>query len=321
MKLNESRLIKYFSVFIGFLLIPVIMPEFYIHLVTEIMIYILFTIGLNLLLGYGGLLAFGYGAFFGIGAYTSALISNYLLNVSLLSAILISTAVAFIMALIIGALCVRLKGAYFALLTFAFQMFLFAVAVKAYSITGGDDGMSAVRPPLYIPLLGDVSLNNIYQFYYFVFIIVSIGILSAFLFTKTPLGNSVIAMRENETRAIFLGYNVYWTRVVLVGFSGALAGLSGSLFAYFNKFISTTCIDVNLSMMVVIMCIIGGKKHFWGPALGAVIYMLVQNWLSDITIHWWLFLGIFYVVIVLCLPGGLMSLNTSRFKSMIGFKV
>jgi branched-chain amino acid transport system permease protein len=290
------------------LFLPMIVPEMKIHLATEILIFALFGISFNLLLGYTGLLPFGYAALFGVGAYAAALMFNHLPGTPLVITLLIAAFAGLLTALFIGSFCVRLSGTYFALLTLAFQMFLFTVALKWRAVTNGDDGMGVIRPEIYLPGFGNLSLMNINNLYYVTLLIVVPGIFAAYLFLKTPLGNAVICMRENDERASFLGYNVFLTKLTVFSFAGFLAGAAGGLFVLFQEFVATTAIDVNMSFTIVLMVIIGGKDRFLGPVMGATVFLLFQDWISDVTIYWWLFMGLFFIVVVLYLEGGLISL-------------
>lgn len=297
--------------FILLLLIPKILPEIKIHLATEILIMGLYTLSFNLLYGYAGLLAFGFGALFGIGAYTAALVFSHLPSVPLLPALLIAGAASFVAGVIIGFLSVRLRGSYFALITFAFQMFLYAVALKWRAVTNGDDGIGITRPDLILPFVGKISMMNITHLYYLTLVIVALGILAAYLFLKTHLGNSVVCIRENENRSAFLGYNVFRIKVTIFAIAGFLAGVAGGLFVLFNEFVGINSIDMNISFAVVLMAIIGGTGHFLGPLLGAAFYIVFQDWVSSLTARWWLFVGALYVLVVLYLRGGLVSLFQS----------
>lgn len=294
------------------LLLPMILPEVKIHLANEILIFALFGVSFNLLLGYGGMFSFGHAAPFGIGAYATALTFNHLSGMPLLVTLLIAALSGFLAAMIIGFFCVRLKGVYFALITLAFQMFLFAVALKWRSVTHGDDGMGVIRPELYFPGLGSLSLMNIHNLYYLTLLSVALGIGACYLFLKTPLGNTVICMRENEMRASFLGYDAFLTKLVVFSIAGLLAGLAGGLFVLFQEFVATSSIDLNMTFGVVLMTIIGGKAHFLGPVLGAAFYIVFQDWISGLTKHWLLFMGILFIVVVLYLEGGLVSLFKSE---------
>jgi branched-chain amino acid transport system permease protein len=226
----------------------------------------------------------------------------------LLVTLLIAALSGFVGALFIGFFCVRLKGAYFALITLAFQMFLFAAALKWRSVTRGDDGMGVVRPELYLPGLGSISLMNIHNLYYLTLVLVVVGIVACYLFLRTPLGNAVMCMRENDVRASFLGYDVFLTKLTVFSFAGLLAGLAGGLFVLFQEFVATTAIDVNRSFAALLMTVIGGTGHFLGPVLGAIFYTVFQDWISSLTKHWILFVGILFVIVVMYLEGGLISL-------------
>lgn len=279
-----------------------------IHMAVEIFIFALWAVSFNLLFGHGGMLAFGFGAPFGVGAYCAALFFNHLPEVPLILTVSVVALIGFIAGILLGSLSVRLKGAYFSLITFAFQMFLYTIALKWRSVTGGDDGIGINRPDLYLPLLGKFSLMNVYNLYYFILVVVSLGIITCYLFQKTPLGNSIACVKENDVRASFLGYNIYFVRLAAFSISSSLAALSGSLFVLFNGIVATNCIDMNISLTVLLMAVIGGTSHFLGPVLGAAFYIVFQDWLSSLTQRWWLFLGILYVVIILYIPEGLISL-------------
>ena len=288
--------------------LPLIVPEMKVHLATEILIFCLFAIAFNLLLGYTGLLPFGFAAMFGVGAYATALMFNHATGTPLAVVILVSAASGFLTALFIGAFCVRLGGTYFALLTLAFQMFFYAVAMKWRAVTNGDDGMGVIRPEVWLPGLGKLSLMNIHNLYWITLFFVSIGIALAYLFLKTPLGNAVVSMRENDERSAFLGYNIFMTKLIVFAFSGMLAGVAGGLFVLYHEFVATTAIDSNMSFTIVLMTIVGGTGRFMGPILGVVFFMLFQDWISDLTDHWWLYFGIVFILVVLYVEGGLISL-------------
>jgi branched-chain amino acid transport system permease protein len=290
------------------LLLPKLVPEIYVHLSTEVLIYALFAVSFNLLFGYAGLLAFGHAALFGVGAYMAALIFKHHPGMPLLLTFVITTFSGAVAAAVIGFFCVRLKGAYFALITLAFQMFLFAVALKWRSMTYGDDGMTVSRPDLHLSVLGNISMKSIQNVYYLTLILVAIGIVACYLFLKTPLGNSIVCVREKDMRASFLGYNVFLTRYIVFIVAGTLASLSGGLFAFFQEFVATSSIDINMSITCVFMAIIGGTGQFLGPILGAAFYMVFQDWISSLTKHWWIVMGVCFVLIVMYLQGGLISL-------------
>jgi len=306
------------AIFIFLLLVPRLLPEIKIHLVIEILIFALFAVSFNLAYGYGGLLVFGFGAFFGTGAYAAALAFKFFPALPLLLALSIAALSGLAAAVFIGSLTARLKGAYFSIGTFAFQMFFYAVALKWRSVTNGDDGIGITRPDLYLPGLGQVSMMNTNNLYYFTLIVVSLCIIGTYLFLKTPLGNSMVCVRESESRAAFLGYNVFLTKIITLSTGGFLAGLAGGFFVLFNEFIATNCIDFSMSFTVTLMAVIGGTGHFLGPVLGTVFYVVIQDWLAALTQRWWIVMGSLFIFVVLYMPGGLVSFFQFRKKSLFG---
>ncbi len=290
------------------LLIPFLLPEIRIHLAIEALVYSLFAISFNVLFGYGGMLPFGHAGLFGAGAYATALIVRHFPATPLFLILLATAFFGLLVALFIGFFCVRLKGPSFSLCSLAFQMFLFAVALKWRTVTSGDDGMGITRPDLHLPLVGEISMRTVPHVYYLTLLVVAVGIFSCYLFLKTPLGNSIVCIREREMRASFLGYNVFITKLAAFAVSGILASLAGGLFALFQEFVGTSFIDLNMGMSVVIMTVIGGQAHFLGPVLGAAFYVVLQDWLSSLTGYWMIVMGVLFVIIVLYLEGGLIGL-------------
>lgn len=289
----------------GFL--PVILPVTHLNMVIEIAFFALFAMTFSMLFGHGGLLSFGHAAYFGIGAYTAALLFKHFAGIPLIPAIFMGGIAGGLGGLLAGIFCVRLKGAYFALLTLAFNQFFFAIALKWRSLTGGDDGLSIKRPDLYIPGMGIISMKDISNVYYVVIIVVVICLLILWYLTKTPFGNSARAVKENDERAGFISYNVYLTKLVLYTICSFFAGIAGSLFAFFQGFVSTGAIDSTMSMQVVFMTFIGGAGSFLGPILGAGVYLYFTSWVSRITDRWEFVLGVLFILLVMYLRTGLVG--------------
>ena len=290
------------------LLLPFYLNEAKVNLATEALIYALFAISFNLLFGYCGILPFGHASVFGIGAYCIGLIFNHFTNMHLGLSLLIVSLAGFIAGGFIGLFVARLKGAYSALLSFAFQMFLFAVALKWYSLTNGDDGMGAIPPPFKMPFWGNISMTNIPNVYYFSLIVTAVGIGLCYFLLKTPLGNSFVAIREKEDRAAFLGYNVYLVKITASSVSGAIGALAGALFVIQNNFVSTSCLDLSLSLSACLMVVIGGSGAFLGPVLGAAFYVVFQDFVSRLTQYWWILMGVLFILVVLYFKEGLISI-------------
>ena len=184
-------------------MLPSLLSEARVNLASEVLIYALFAISFNLLFGYTGILPFGHAGVFGIGAYCTGLIFNHFPNMHLLLTLLIVAMAGLVGGGFIGLFVARLKGAYSALLSLAFQMFLFAIALKWRTLTNGDDGMSALPPALHLPVWGAASMVKISNVYYLALIVTAIGIVACYLFLKTPLGNSLVVIREKKREPLF----------------------------------------------------------------------------------------------------------------------
>ncbi|MBW1914446.1 MAG: branched-chain amino acid ABC transporter permease [Deltaproteobacteria bacterium] len=301
------------------LVIPLWFPLYQVSLLTEVMVFSLYAISYNLLLGYAGLLSFGHAMFFGTGAYTAAIFLNQFPGLSIWGAILIPVFITTVVGLVIGSFLLRHKGAYFALLTLAFNALFYAIATKWHSITGGDDGLSVTRPDLNIGI-ARLDMSDITVFYYFTLIIIGLVALYCYYFTKTAMGRTVLLIRENEERMKFLGYNTNISRLLLFTFTGALAGFAGAFYALFFQFTSISAISIEMTTTVLLMTFIGGTGSLLGPVLGALVYTFIQDFLSDITDRWQLIMGLIFILMVLFVPGGLSEILFSLKSRLRGFK-
>lgn len=304
MKRKNISFIVIVVLFAAGALMPALLKQYSLNMLTEIIIFSLFAVSYNLLLGYAGLLSFGHAAFFGLGAFVTAAAVIHVPGLSLWSAVLISVLITVIAGFILGSLLLRHKGSYFALLTLAFNALFYAVATKWHSVTGGDDGLSITRPDLNLGFTS-ISLSGLTNFYYLTMIIVGVAIVFCWYFTHTAMGKTVLLMRENEERMKFLGYNTNISRLILFTFTGAVAGLAGSFYTLHFQFVSISAISVDMTTAIVLMVFVGGTKTFWGPILGVFVYIILQNFLSDITDRWPLFMGLIFIFMVLFIPSGL----------------
>jgi branched-chain amino acid transport system permease protein len=289
---------------------PLVLKQYHLNMLTEIIVFALYAVSYNLLLGYAGLLSFGHAMFFGMGAFTVAVSLIHIPGLSMWGAIGLSLAMTTAVGFVAGSLLLRHKGSYFALLTLAFNSLFYAVATKWHTVTGGDDGLSVTRPDLALGFT-TVSMAGIESFYYFTLVIVGAAILFCWYFTQTAMGQTVLMMRENEERMKFLGYNTHISRLILFTFTGAVAGLAGAFYTLHFQFCSQSAISVDMTTTVLLMTFVGGTGTFWGPMLGVLVYVILQNYLSDITDRWPLFMGLIFVFMVLFLPGGLTQIIRS----------
>ncbi len=287
--------------------------RFYLRLATEILIYGLLAMSLDVLLGYTGLLSFMHAVYMGIGAYTVGLFMKYIdpgstVWVPLLLGVLVTAAIA----LPIGWVQVRTGGFSFALLTIAFGMMLYTVVWKARNITGGDDGLIGIPAPkitLGSWVLGSTSDPR--AIYYFTLIIVLLCFLLAWRILRSPLGAVLESIRENEERASFIGVHVH--RYKLFGWMLAccLAGVSGALFTLLKGSVSPSMMDAGAGGGVLMMTLLGGLGTLWGPFIGAGVFIFAQDYISTITEHWMIFLGLFLIVLVLFIPKGIAGFRDS----------
>ncbi len=292
--------------------LPWVLDTVRLRMAIEIIYFGLFAVSFNLLFGYAGLLSFGHAATFGVGGYALGLALKHWPALPFLGALAAAAAVGGVVGLVIGAFCVRLRGTYFALLTLAFCQFLFAVALKWRGVTRGDDGLLVEVRDIGIPGLGPLQLGQPRDFYLFEVTLVVLCLWAAWRFTRTPLGNAVVLMRENDERAAFLGYNVYGTKLIVFTVAATLAAVAGALFAAFQRLVSPGALDLPITTEVVFMAVLGGTATFLGPFLGAAVYILFQDWLSKTTENWPFFIGLAFVLMILFAHTGVTGLFRGR---------
>jgi branched-chain amino acid transport system permease protein len=284
----------------------------YTELASRIAILGLAAMGLNFLLGFTGVLSFGHAAYFGLGGYGAAMTLRYLLPSSA-AAILVGALAGTVAAAIIGALIVKLRGVYFAMVTIAFGQVFYFVAFRWNGVTGGDDGLTGwTRLPVGAgPLTLDIRGSDL-AFYYFVLALLGLSAVAMGLLLRSPFGRTLLAIRENERRARFLGIPVerhVWLSFVV---SALFASLAGALFALLNNFIDPRALRWDQSGNFVIMAVLGGMRSFWGPLVGAGVFVLLQDLISTRTQSWMSFVGAFFVLVVLFFPRGVLGFVRRR---------
>jgi branched-chain amino acid transport system permease protein len=280
----------------------------YVELGTRVVVFALAATALNFLLGYTGVLSFGHAAYFGLGAYGTALTIK-LLAASTPVGMLVGVVVGTIAAAIIGLMIVRLRGVYFAMCTIAFGQVFYFIAFQWFSLTNGDDGVSAWhRMPLDLGFTTIDILNSSGAFYYFVLAVFAACVAAMAFLLRSPFGRTLIAIRENERRARFLGIPVdahIWMSWVISCF---FVSVAGTLFALMNNFVDPRAMRWDQSGTFVIMTVLGGMRSFWGPLIGSAIYLVLQDYISSHTENWMSFIGAFFVLIVLFFPRGVLGL-------------
>jgi len=278
-------------------------------LAVEVLIYSLWAISLNLLLGYGGLVSFGHALYWGFGGYAAGLALLHVTD-SLWVALGASMVLCGLLALGSGVVCLRRRDVYFSMLTLAFAQLGYFIAFEARPLTGGDDGLGNIpTPPLDLPGLS-LEMHPIRDpLPYFLLCagILFLAFAFALLYTESPLGRVLQAIRESEERARGCGYNTRMVQLITFTVSGLLAGLAGGLDAIFNG-LEGLQPYWSLSGLVVIMVILGGRSTLFGSVLGALVVLLLEHYLSIFFGDWPLIVGAVFVVCVLLFPQGLWGL-------------
>jgi branched-chain amino acid transport system permease protein len=301
---SRSRITPQMGVFAALLLTAPLWLQaigFYQYLGIEIAIWMIYALGFNLLFGYAGLHSFGHGAYLGIGAYAFGLFQHHI-AVSLaggLAAAILASAVA---GALVGALISHRRGIYYAILTIAFGQLFWFCAIKLHGVTGGEDGL------LGIPRsdLAGVTLRDNVALYYFVVAILCAAIVLLWRLVHSPFGRILQAIRQNETRAAFVGYEVWRFKWMAFVFSAVFAGLAGGLFAMAQESAYPDVMSLHQSGLIVMMVLVGGGLvSFWGPVLGVVLYFAARDALGAFTESWLLWYGLMFMGVVMFRPEGL----------------
>jgi branched-chain amino acid transport system permease protein len=279
----------------------------YTALGTRVLVLGLAAMSVNFLLGFTGVLSFGHAAYFGLGAYGAGFALKFLAP-STPVALLCGMLLGGIAGSLLGALIARLRGVYFAMVTIAFGQVFYYIAFQWSSVTGGDDGLRGFsRQPLHIGGATIDILSNANAFYYFVLFCVALAVGVMGFILRSPFGRTMIAIRENARRARFLGIPVdrhIWIAFTLSCF---FMGFAGALYALVNNFADPRGLHYSQSGDFVMMAVMGGMRSFWGPMLGAVVFVVLQDYLSSVTINWMSFVGMLFIAIVLFFPRGLLG--------------
>lgn len=264
-------------------------------LATQVIIYTLYALGFNLLLGYTGLVSFGASMFFGFASYVAGLIALHLFS-NVLACIVLATAATFVLSIVIGLLILRRRGIYFALLTLAFTQLFYEIAFHWNDVTGGENGLQGVTR---------VGLSNPMVYYTFTAVIVWLSAFGLLRIVHSPFGRVLQAIRDNEQRALCMGYNPHRYKLGAFVLSSTFIGLAGTLLTFLIRGAYADNLNWQHAGDPVLMTVLGGMHHFLGPLWGALIYINLEDQLSAITEHWWLVFGALLMAVVLLSPEGL----------------
>jgi branched-chain amino acid transport system permease protein len=290
--------------------VPIWLPLLggYTAIAGRVLVFALAAMSFNMLLGFTGVLSFGHAAYFGLGAYGAGLTLKYVAHSTPL-AMLAGTLLGGIAGTLFGLLLVRRRGVYFAMVTIAFGQVCFYIAYKWDSFTGGYDGLRGfIRAPLDFGLFNIDIANSGTTFYYFVLVVFGLAVGLQALILKSPFGRTMLAIRENERRARFLGLAVERHIWLAFSISCFFTGLAGSLYALLNNFADPLGLNYVMSGNIVMITVMGGMRTFWGPLVGAVLFVMLQDYVSSMTTNWMSFVGLAFVLVVLFFPRGLMGI-------------
>jgi branched-chain amino acid transport system permease protein len=292
------------------LVLPHVLEPYHTILLAYGLVMAIAALGFNLLLGYTGLLSFGHAAYFGVGAYAVAFMVKYLhvrsMELFLLGAIAASLAVT----ALFGWVCVRHTRIFFSILTLALSQVLWSLAFKFFWVTGGTDGLRVPTPVLLgVTLDGseDKILFLAHAYYHYVLVVFLACALVMWVIVSSPFGKALQAVRDNETRAEFIGIQIRRYRFVAFIVSGVFTGIAGALWVPLNELTTPEVLYWPFSGEIVFMSVLGGFRAFTGPIVGAVAFNYLKSYAVGFTVYWQLLLGVILVVLVLALPTGIVG--------------
>ncbi|MBO0737380.1 MAG: branched-chain amino acid ABC transporter permease [Alphaproteobacteria bacterium] len=296
-------------VFVVLATVPWVGSRYDTFLAAQIVIDALFAVSLNLLLGTTGLVSFGHVAYFGVGAYVCGILMKTY-GVPFVLAFPAAGLGAALFALISGYFCVRLIKLYFAMLTLAFSQIVWAIAYKWNDVTGGDQGLPEIPYPNLdwinaLPGCGDLRISD--KFYLLTLALVAISLAVLHRIVRSPFGRMLTTIRDNPERAAFIGVNVRAYQLAAFVVAGAFAGAAGALYGIFSRGVFADYVFWSKSAEVIIMAILGGMDFFWGPPVGALVIVWLNQKITAYTEYWPFVLGAILLVLLFALPGGIVG--------------
>jgi branched-chain amino acid transport system permease protein len=290
--------------------LPLVMDSYRTIQLAYGLLFAIAGLGFNILLGYTGLLSFGHAAYFGVGAYTVAFMVKYLHVQSMELFILGTIAAAALVTALFGYVCVRYTRIFFSILTLSLAQVLWSLAFKFFWVTGGTDGLRVPTPKL----LGVATAKNgdkieflAHSYYYYVLVVFIMAVAVMWLIVHSPFGKALQAIRDNETRARFVGIRIRRYRFVAFLVSGVFTSIAGALWVPLNGLVTPDALVWTFSGEIVFMTVLGGFRNFTGPIVGAVVYNYLKDFAVGFTVYWQTLMGVVLVVLVLTLPTGIVG--------------
>jgi len=273
--------------------------EFYINLASQVLIYALFALSVNMMLGFGGMVSLGHAGYLGVAGYACILLTTA--GYDQLTAAIAALALSTVAAGVFGVLSLRAPGLGFIMITLALGQIVWGIAYRANNLTGGDNGLSHPARPM--PF--GIDIRDASSFYYFTLVVFAVALFFIWRFARSPFGASLTGTRDQPRRMRMLGHNVWlirWLTFVLAGFWGSVASL---LFVYYNLYLSPHALALQQSAEILLMAILGGASTLTGPIIGAAIITLVKNMVSTYVERWNTLLGLIFVIVIMFMPYGL----------------
>lgn len=283
-------------------LLPWLLPSK--ALAVNVLVYGVVAVGYNLLFGYTGLLSFGHAAFFGAGAYITGIAIGQF-GVPWLGAVALGVFGGGALAFVVGGLSTRTRGIYFSMVTLALAQLVYYIALQAPSWTGGENGLRGFTVDK-ISLFGaSINFLDPVNKYYVLMVFAALALWFVSRILNSPFGAAIEAIRENERRARTCGYDVERTRLLAFTLSGLICALAGTMSALHLAFVPLDVLHYHTSGMIVMMTLLGGARSFFGPFVGALAFLLIEDVFSLWTSHWQIIVGAIFILFVLFLPKGL----------------
>jgi branched-chain amino acid transport system permease protein len=291
-----------------FILLPAFLPRFYTYIIALIFVTSLLAMSLNLVLGYGMIFQFHHAVFYGVGAYTIALMLTKT-SLPVWFGFVAGPLVAALVGLFIGWFCVRLTRLYFGMLQISLGSLLWAIVFRWYALTGGDDGIHGIAMPDF--------LASLISDYYFILAVLIICVIVMYVIVKSPFGQTLQAIRDNPERCEAVGINVKRHQLKAIVIASFFAGVAGVLFVVLERSVFPDLLFWVLSLEICIMCLLGGWFTFGGPIVGAAAIVSLRTFVGIFTEYWTLILGIILILLIFFLPEGIMGFFQNKFRLSI----
>lgn len=296
------------AIFVILLILPRVLPRFYIYILALIFVNALLATSLNLVLGYGGIFQFHHCVFYGMGAYAFALLLTKT-SLPMWLGFIAGPIAAAVLGLIISLFCVRLSKIYYGMLQISLGSLVWAVVHRWYSFTGGDDGIHGIAMP--------AILSSEANSYYFILIVTAVCLLIMYVILRSPFGSTLQAIRDNPARCAAAGIDTRRQQLTALVIATFFAGVAGVLFVVLEHSVFPSLLFWSGSLETIILCLLGGWHTFLGPSLGAAIVVVLRTFVGSYTEYWALILGVMMVLLIFFLPQGVLGYFMERFKPQV----